>query len=85
MVLGELTQAQLQEALDSKVDKVAGKALSTEDYTTADKAVVASAVVSVTHGAVGLTDRPSGAPVVLWIGTATPANAQDGDMWITTT
>lgn len=85
VVLGELTQAQLQEALAAKVDKVAGKALSTEDYTTADKAVVASAVVSVTHGAVGSTDRPSGAPVVLWIGTATPANAQDGDMWITTT
>lgn len=34
---GNVTTSQLNTALDSKVDKVAGKGLSTNDYTTADK------------------------------------------------
>lgn len=37
-----ITQAQLDTALDSKVDKVAGKGLSTNDYTTADKSKVST-------------------------------------------
>lgn len=34
---GNVTTSQLNTALDSKIDKVAGKGLSTNDYTTADK------------------------------------------------
>ena len=35
-----ITQTQLDTALDSKVDKVAGKGLSTNDYTNADKSKI---------------------------------------------
>lgn len=37
-----VTQTQLDTALDSKVDKVAGKGLSTNDYTNADKSKVST-------------------------------------------
>ena len=37
-----ITQTQLDTALDSKVDKVAGKGLSTNDYTNADKSKVST-------------------------------------------
>jgi hypothetical protein len=39
----------------------------------------------VEHGAVGSTARPLGWNKVLWVGTATPANALDGDLWVDTT
>ncbi|MBB6578950.1 hypothetical protein HNP33_003055 [Comamonas odontotermitis] len=41
----------LQTALDSKVDKVAGKALSTEDYTTAEKNKLAAVAAGATANA----------------------------------
>lgn len=41
-ILGVLAdQTDLQSVLDSKVDKIAGKQLSTEDYTTVEKAKLA--------------------------------------------
>ena len=39
-----------QAAFDAKVDKVTGKGLSTEDYTTAEKTKLASAIVGATSG-----------------------------------
>ena len=36
----------------------------------------------VNHGTNGSTARPVGALAVYWIGTATPANAQDNDIWV---
>jgi len=41
----------LQTALDAKVDKVAGKALSTEDYTTAEKNKLAAVAAGATANA----------------------------------
>ena len=38
------------------------------------------------HGATGSTARPTNAGVVIWVGTATPANANTtNDFWIDTT
>ena len=38
------------------------------------------------HGATGSTARPSNAGVVIWVGTATPTNANTTyDFWIDTT
>jgi hypothetical protein len=38
------------------------------------------------HGATGSTARPADAGVVVWVGTATPANANTStDFWIDTT
>lgn len=38
------------------------------------------------HGAVGSTARPANAGVVIWVGTATPANANTTtDFWFDTT
>jgi hypothetical protein len=39
----------------------------------------------VVHGATAGTARPSNATVVLWIGSVTPTNASDGDIWLDTT
>lgn len=39
----------------------------------------------VKHGSIGSTPRPSGATLVLWIGSATPANAATNDEWWNTT
>lgn len=38
------------------------------------------------HGATGSTARPTNAGVVIWVGSATPANANTStDFWIDTT
>lgn len=38
------------------------------------------------HGATGGTARPTNAGVVIWVGTATPTNANSStDFWIDTT
>lgn len=38
------------------------------------------------HGATGSTARPTNAGVVIWVGTATPANANTTfDFWLDTT
>jgi hypothetical protein len=39
----------------------------------------------VEHGATGSTVRPETSASALWIGSATPANALDGDLWVDTT
>ena len=41
----------------------------------------------VVHGATAGTARPSTAavPVVLWVGSVSPTNAVDGDIWLNTT
>lgn len=37
------------------------------------------------HGATGSTARPANAGVVIWVGTATPANANTStDFWVDT-
>lgn len=41
-----------------------------------------SSVVS--HGATAGTARPSIATAVIWVGSVTPTNAVDGDVWIDT-
>ena len=46
-----------QTALDSKVDKIAGKGLSTNDYTTAEKNKLASANLTALVGLAGAADR----------------------------
>ena len=46
---GFATRSDIDEAVSGKVDKVAGKGLSTNDYTDADKAKVASALQSYTE------------------------------------
>lgn len=38
-------------------------------------------IVIVNHGSVGSTARPGNVAVVLWQGTATPANALPTDLW----
>ena len=45
------TNAQLTSTLAGKVDVVTGKGLSTNDYTTAEKTKLASAIVGATSGA----------------------------------
>jgi hypothetical protein len=53
--------------------------------TAVGNAVEASARV-VIHGATGSTARPSFGGTVIWVGTATPANADTSkDFWIDTT
>lgn len=42
----------------------------------------ATYVTVVAHGATGSTARPSGAVAVLWVGSATPANAVTDDEWL---
>lgn len=39
-------------------------------------------VTVVEHGATGSTARPTGADVVWWVGSATPANAIADDFWV---
>lgn len=41
----------------------------------------AAVMATVNHGSVASTARPVGALAVYWIGTVTPTNAVDGDMW----
>lgn len=50
-------------------------------------AVVAPALPTyIFHGAVGSTPRPANVGVGIWVGTATPANANTStDFWIDTT
>ena len=43
--------------------------------------VEARAATTVEHGADGATERPAGATLVVWVGTATPQNAAKGDIW----
>lgn len=51
-ITGSLTdQTDLQDALDDKVDKVSGKGLSTEDYTTAEKTKLTGIATSATKNA----------------------------------
>lgn len=40
------------------------------------------AVGCVKHGASTTASRPSGYAMVLWVGTAEPANGLDGDIWV---
>lgn len=44
-----------------------------------DTGLAGIAVVS--HGTDGTAARPTGAAVVYWVGTATPANAENYDLW----
>ena len=43
--------------------------------------VEARAATTVEHGTDGATERPAGATLVVWVGTATPQNATKGDIW----
>lgn len=38
-------------------------------------------MIVVNHGSTAGTARPSGAAAVYWIGSATPTNAVNGDLW----
>lgn len=42
-------------------------------------------MVTVNHGATAGTARPIGAVTVMWVGSVTPTNALDGDLWVDTT
>lgn len=50
-----------------------------------NKAAAANAMGTVNHGATGSTARPTGYSAITWVGSATPTNAVDGDVWIDTT
>lgn len=53
---------------------------------TAIAAAVEASCRMVFHGATGSTARPSFGGTVIWVGTATPANANTSlDFWIDTT
>ena len=39
----------------------------------------------VNHGATAGTARPTGYGAILWVGTVTPTNAVDGDVWVDVT
>lgn len=43
--------------------------------------VGARAATTVEHGENGATERPDGATLVVWVGSATPQNATKGDIW----
>lgn len=45
----------------------------------------ASTLGVVAHGATAGTARPTGYAAVLWVGSVTPTNASNGDVWVDTT
>jgi len=49
-----------------------------------DTLIAASGMGTVIHGATAGTTRPSGYAAIHWIGTVTPSNAVDGDIWTDT-
>lgn len=71
MKFSELTGAASKSSLDTKVDKVAGKQLSTEDYSTADKTKLQN--ISMTKAGVGLGNVDNTADSAKPISTATQA------------
>lgn len=42
-------------------------------------------MVAVNHGSTASTTRPAGVTIVMWIGSVSPTNSIDGDVWIDTT
>lgn len=51
------------------------------DISKADDAPDTSGVICVNHGTSSDTARPEVSGIVMWIGSAEPANAKDGDIW----
>lgn len=47
--------------------------------------ITANGLGIVVHGGTAGTVRPTGFARILWIGTVTPTNATDNDLWIDTT
>ena len=56
--------------------------VATNTTQVATTAFVQSNVTTVYHGATAGTARPSTANPVMWVGTVTPTNASDNDVWV---
>jgi hypothetical protein len=83
----EITDPRLTDARTPTAHKTSHAAGGADAVAPADIGAVAvtSGMVVVSHGSTAGTARPAGAAVVYWIGSATPANAQNQDLWYDTT
>ena len=78
---GYYTKGEVDTALSNKVDKVGGKQLSTEDYTTSEKNKLAGLAAVATSGSYAdLSNRPSIPKIVM--GATAPADLQNGDLFL---
>ena len=46
--------------------------------------IIANGLGIVEHGSTAETPRPDGFAVIQWVGSVTPTNAADGDLWVDT-
>jgi surface protein len=68
-------------ATDITYDNALTNLVATDVQAAIDELVDFVGIVRVVHGSSSTLARPSVAGVVLWQGTAIPANGQDGDLW----